>query len=78
MVIQVMGGHHCEESGMSGGSSNSMRSSQERKPASRGFAQYCEGERERRRTSQGDFDGELFDEAVALVLKELKRLEGQQ
>lgn len=78
MVIQVMGSHHCEESGMTGGSNNSMQSSRERKPASRGFAQYCEGERERRRTSQEDFDGGLFDEAVELVLKELKGLEGQQ
>lgn len=37
------------------------------------FAAFAELERERRRSSLKDFDPELFEEAVALVLGKLRR-----
>ena len=39
----------------------------------RDFAAFCELDRERRRNSDDDFDPNLFDEAVALVLSRLDR-----
>ena len=38
----------------------------------RDFAAFCELERERRRNSDDDFDPDLFDQAVALVLAKLR------
>jgi hypothetical protein len=37
----------------------------------RDFAAFCELDRERRRNSDDDFDPNLFDEAMALVLSRL-------
>jgi hypothetical protein len=38
----------------------------------RDFAAYAELERERRRNSFDDFDPDLFEDAVALVMKKLR------
>ncbi|HIP53706.1 MAG TPA: hypothetical protein EYH03_06830 [Chromatiales bacterium] len=39
------------------------------------FQTYCEIERERRRNSGEEFDEELFDEAVELVVRRLEMME---
>jgi hypothetical protein len=43
--------------------------------AQEAFAEYSAVERQRRETSGEAFDGALYDEAVALVLDKLQRLE---
>ena len=43
--------------------------------ATEAFAEYRDGERERRRNSGEDFDQALFDEAADLVMRKLEKLE---
>lgn len=42
---------------------------------SESFAEYCAGELEQRRNSGDEFDGDLFAEAVDLVVRKLRTLE---
>ena len=41
------------------------------------FAAFCEPELERRRASEPDYDDELYNEAVKLVLRKLGALEAE-
>ncbi|MEN8763257.1 MAG: hypothetical protein ABF290_12560 [Thiogranum sp.] len=43
----------------------------ERNPATE-FAAFCAAERERRSSAQPDFDAEVFDEAVQLIVHKLE------
>lgn len=41
------------------------------------FASFCEAERERRNNADPDFDADVFDEAVELIVRKLQALNAE-